>query len=144
MPVTIGNPVEGNNGFGVVTESDALLGSTEAEGPVAVGGDLAFGDSYNVALHTPGTFAASGDAQPTALLVGGAVDHAGSSPSGVLRVLQSGYVKIGDMAGSDVLTQDANGASVDTQVVPRVPGTTRRRASNSPPGSRRTPSPSPV
>ncbi|MFG3172480.1 collagen-binding domain-containing protein [Streptomyces sp. NPDC048200] len=135
----VGNPVAGNNGFGVVTEGDATLGSTEAEGPVAVGGDLHFGDNYNVALHTPGTFTAPGDSQPTPLLVGGAVDHAGSSASGVLRVLQNGYVKVGDMTESDALTQDANGASVNTHVVakgaaydstPRVELTTQQPAAS--------------
>ncbi|MFF8986286.1 collagen-binding domain-containing protein [Streptomyces globisporus] len=116
-PVAIGNPVEGNNGFGVVTESDATLGSTESEGPVAVGGDLTYGGGYNVALNTAGTFTAPGDASPTALLVGGAVDYAGSSPSGVLRVEQGGYVKVGDATGSEALSVDSNGASVNTHVV---------------------------
>ncbi len=116
-PVVIGNPVEGNNGFGVVTEGDATLGSTESEGPVAVGGDLTFGAGYNVALDTPGDFVVPGDARPTALLVGGRIDHAGSSPVGVLRVLQDGYVKIGDETGSTALDRDPNGASVNTRVV---------------------------
>jgi choice-of-anchor A domain-containing protein len=116
-PVVIGNPVEGSNGFGVVTEGDATLGSTESEGPVAVGGDLTFGDGYNVALNTAGGFVAPGDARPTALLVAGAVDWAGSSPVGVLRVLDDGYVKIGDGSGSTALNQDPNGASVSTRVV---------------------------
>ncbi|MFG3236426.1 SpaA isopeptide-forming pilin-related protein [Streptomyces antibioticus] len=116
-PVDIGNPVAGSNGFGVVTESNATFGSTESEGPVAVGGNLTFGSNYNVALNTPGTFTAPGDDQPTALLVGGGVDYAGSSPSGVLQVLQNGYAKIGDTSASDVLITDQNGAEVDTQVV---------------------------
>ncbi|MFG2454534.1 collagen-binding domain-containing protein [Streptomyces sp. NPDC048512] len=116
-PVDIGNPVAGSNGFGVVTEGDATLGSTEAEGPVAVGGNLTYGAGYNVALNTAGTFTAPGDARPTALLVGGAVDYPGSTPSGVLKVLQSGYVKIGDMTGSTALDRDGNGASVNTHVV---------------------------
>ncbi len=117
VPVLIGNPVDGGNGFGVVTEGDATLGSTESEGPVAVGGDLTIGNNYNVALITPGGFFAGGDAQPTALLVGGAFNHPDSSPDGVLRVLQNGYVKIGDMTGSQALIQDMNNASVNTRVV---------------------------
>ncbi|GGZ08232.1 hypothetical protein GCM10010327_43410 [Streptomyces nitrosporeus] len=139
VPVTIGNPVAGNNGFGVVTENDATLGSTESEGPVAVGGDLTYGEGYNVALNDTGTFVAPGDTQPTALLVGGAVNHAGSSPTGVLRVLRGGYVKIGDTTTSDILTQDENGASVNTQVVadgasynstPRIELTTQQSAAS--------------
>lgn len=50
----IGNPVEGNQGFGTIVEHDALLGSTETEGTVALGGDLSFGPGYNVAIHTAG------------------------------------------------------------------------------------------
>ncbi|MFJ8796089.1 collagen-binding domain-containing protein [Streptomyces sp. NPDC102487] len=139
VPVDIGNPVAGSNGFGVVTEGDATLGSTEAEGPVAVGGDLTFGQGYNVALNTAGTFTAPGDTHPTALLLGGAVNYAGSAPSGVLKVLQDGYLKVGNMAGSDALTQDANGASVNTHVVadgaaydstPRIELTTQQTAAS--------------
>ncbi|OAH14560.1 hypothetical protein STSP_20710 [Streptomyces jeddahensis] len=135
--VSIGNPVDGSNGFGVVTEGDAVLGSTESEGPVAIGGDLSFGSGYNVALHTPGSFTAPGDAQPTALLVGGRVDYAASDPTGVLRVLQNGYVKIGDMTGSQVMNTDANGAEVNTHIgrtgggyaaIPHIELTTREPA----------------
>lgn len=115
--VDIGNPVAGNNGFGVVVETDALLGSTESEGPVAVGGDLSYGAGYNVSLHTPGTFRVGTDARPTALLVGGRIDYGAASPVGVLKVLQNGYVKVGDLGGSEVVTKDANDATVKTQVV---------------------------
>jgi choice-of-anchor A domain-containing protein len=135
--VAIGNPVAGNHGFGVVTEGDATLGGGASGGPVAIGGDLTFGDGYRVALHTPGTFTAPGDSRPTALLVGGRVDYTGSSQVGVLTVLRSGYVKIGHMAGGRVLTRDDNGASGDTHVVmsgfpydstPRVELTARQPA----------------
>ncbi|MFB6835223.1 collagen-binding domain-containing protein [Streptomyces hydrogenans] len=115
--VDVGNPVAGGNGFGVVVETDALLGSTESEGPVALGGDLAYGAGYNVALNHPGTFTVGDDPRPTSLLVGGRIDYAGSSPVGVLKVLQNGYLKIGDLTGSDVVTQDANQATVKTRVV---------------------------
>ncbi|MET9672426.1 choice-of-anchor A family protein [Streptomyces sp. NPDC006482] len=139
VAVTVGNPVAGNNGFGVVTEKNALLGSTESEGPVAVGGDLAYGAGYNVSLHTAGTFTAPGDARPTALLVGGRIDYAHSSPVGVLKVLADGYVKVGDATGSDVVTKDGNGATVKTQVTatgaghgstPRIELTTEQPASS--------------
>ncbi|MGW1026079.1 collagen-binding domain-containing protein [Streptomyces sp. NPDC002577] len=137
--LTIGNPLNGNNGFGVITEGDLVLGSTETEGTVAAGGNLAFGAGYNIALHGTGLFTAPGDAEPTALLVGGRVDFANTNPSGVLRILNNGYVKIGDLTGSDVLTQDSNGASVNTQVVvagaayssaPRIELTTRQPAAS--------------
>lgn len=112
-----GNPLDGDNGFGVLVQDDATLGSTETEGSVAIGGDLTYGPGYNVALQTPGTFTAPGDDRPTALLVGGRADHASSSPQGVLKVLSDGYVKIGDGTGSSVLDQDVNNADVNTQVV---------------------------
>nr|WP_276617645.1 collagen-binding domain-containing protein [Streptomyces coryli] len=106
----------GNNGFPVVVEQDALLGSTEMEGPAAIGGDLRFGAGYNVAIHTPGSYVAPGDDAPTALLVGGGVDFPGSDPSGVLRVTD-GQVKIGDTSGAQALNRDANNAAVNTRVV---------------------------
>ncbi|MFZ3561455.1 collagen-binding domain-containing protein [Streptomyces sp. BH055] len=136
--VSIGNPVDGNNGFGVVTEGDAMLGSTESEGPVAIGGNLSFGSGYNVAIHTPGTYTAPGDSQPTALLVGGRVNYTGSAPDGVLKVLQNGYAKIGNMAGSDAKDTDSNGAQVNTHITgtggaydstPRIELTTRETES---------------
>ncbi|MFF4344512.1 collagen-binding domain-containing protein [Kitasatospora sp. NPDC001540] len=114
---SIGNPVEGNLGYNAFVEHDTVLGSTEAEGPIATGGNLAFGSGYNVSLHTPGTFTAPGDAHPAALVVGGRVDFAGSSPDGVLKVLSGGYTKIGDMTGSLAVDRDVNNAQVDTQVV---------------------------
>ncbi|MCG7527484.1 choice-of-anchor A family protein [Streptomyces sp. OfavH-34-F] len=132
-----GNPLAGGQGFGVLVQDDAVLGSTETEGSVAIGGNLTYGPGYNVALHTPGTFTAPGDAHPTALLVGGRIDHAASSPQGVLQVLNDGYVKIGDPAGSSILTEDANNAQVNTRIVeegadyestPRVQETTRQPA----------------
>ncbi|MFC8723478.1 collagen-binding domain-containing protein, partial [Kitasatospora sp. NPDC057198] len=114
---SIGNPVEGNLGYNAFVEQDTTLGSTEAEGPVATGGNLTFGSGYNVSLHTPGTFTAPGDDHPAALVVGGRVDFAGSSPDGVLKVLMDGYTKIGDMTGALAVDRDVNGAQVQTQVV---------------------------
>ncbi|MFE6894182.1 collagen-binding domain-containing protein [Streptomyces sp. NPDC057694] len=135
--VTIGNPVAGNNGFGVITEDDAYLGSTESEGPVAVGGDLRFGAGYNVSLNTAGSYVAPGDQRPTALLVGGRVRYDQSDPAGVLKVLQNGYVKIGDMTGGQALDSDSNGAAANTHIdargtaydaTPRIELSTREAA----------------
>ncbi|MEW1892217.1 collagen-binding domain-containing protein [Streptomyces sp. NPDC085659] len=117
-----GNPLTGDNGFGVLVQDDAVLGSTETEGSVAIGGNLTYGPGYNVALHTTGTFTAPGDDRPTALLVGGRIDHAASSPQGVLQVLSEGYVKVGDTTGSSILDQDSNNAEVDTHIVPEGSG----------------------
>ncbi|MFD3664192.1 collagen-binding domain-containing protein [Streptomyces sp. NPDC058659] len=144
VAVAVGNPVAGNNGFGVVTEKNALLGSTESEGPVAVGGDLAYGAGYDVSLHTAGTFTVPGDARPTALLVGGRIDYADSSPAGVLKVLADGYVKIGDATGSEVVTKDRNGATVKTRVTATGAGhdaTPRIELTNEQPASSVAPAP---
>ncbi|WP_419999091.1 collagen-binding domain-containing protein [Streptomyces boninensis] len=130
----IGNPMAGNNGFSTIVRGDALLGSTEMEGPTAIGGNLRFGPGYNVALHTPGSWTAPGDSEPTALLVNGQVDLADSATSGVLRVI-SGYTKVGDTTGVSIADEDSNGASVNTRVVadgagydstPRIEMTTRQ------------------
>lgn len=112
----------GNLGFGTIVEQNAVLGTTETEGTVAVGGNLAFGPGYNVGLHTAGSYTAPGDSRPTALLVGGHLDAAGSDPNGVLRMLNQSYVKIGDLTGFHALDTDSNGASVFTRVVPATGG----------------------
>ena len=115
---TIGNPMAGNLGFGTVVLGDALLGSTETEGTVAVGGDLSVGPSYNVAIHPTATYTAPGDQRATALLVGGRFDTAGSAPAGILRVENDYYVKVGDLSGVKALDTDTNNASVSTRIVP--------------------------
>ncbi len=88
--------------FGVLVEGDALLAGARVDGPVAVGGDLAFGTDQRVAVRTPGTVTASGDSSPTALLVGGGIDFAGSARHGVLRVMGDGRMKVGDLTGGAV------------------------------------------
>jgi len=102
----LGNPVTGSQGFNVFVLGNATFNATAVQGPVALGGNLAFGPgtlgSFNVATTTAGSFTASGDAQPTGLLVGGTVNWAGSSSTGTLNVQKNGYVKIGNMTGSAV------------------------------------------
>src|SRR5690348_11307681 len=93
------NPVAPTRGFLVMTEGNANLVASENEGTVAVGGDLSFGN-YQIALLDPGTFVVPPDTRPTALVVGGRVDFAGSVPGSRLSVLNSGYVKVGDLTGT--------------------------------------------
>ncbi|MET0829854.1 MAG: collagen-binding domain-containing protein, partial [Microbacterium sp.] len=64
-----------NSGFLVFVEGDVFINADEAEGTLALGGDLAFGTTYNVgAGSTPApTFTAPGDSAPTFLYVGGGV-----------------------------------------------------------------------
>jgi choice-of-anchor A domain-containing protein len=131
--------MDGNLGFGTIVEKDVLLGSTETEGTVALGGNLTFGPGYNVMIHSTGTYTAPGESEPTALLVGGKIDTATSAQGGVLRVENNGYVHVGDMTGVTALDTDMNGAQVDTELVssgaaydssPRVQLTTRQTPSS--------------
>ncbi|MGC5011115.1 collagen-binding domain-containing protein [Streptosporangium sp. DT93] len=110
------NPVSGNNGFTVVVEGDTRLNSNENEGTLAVGGDLILTGDYRVAGQTAGTFVVAGDARPTALVVGGRIDFAQSSPTGRLSVLSNAYVKIGDLTDTFVVDVDGNGALVNTRI----------------------------
>lgn len=145
--VDLGNPVSGNSGFGVLTESDAVLGGVEAHGSVAVGGDLAFGRGTSVASKnrggqgssgsqgnaessngpessdTPrgsdsaGSRAAPGAGRATALLVNGRIDYPNTARDGLLQVLGRGHVKVGNMTGSTALDSDDGGEPVNTQVM---------------------------
>ncbi|WP_428965587.1 collagen-binding domain-containing protein [Micromonospora fluostatini] len=111
------NPVAPTQGFLVMTEGDANLVASENEGTVAVGGDLSFGN-YQIALLDPGTFVVPPDTNPTALVVGGRIDFAGSVPGSRLSVLNGGYVKVGDLTGTVVRDTDNNGAEVATRLLP--------------------------
>ncbi|OAL13469.1 hypothetical protein A4V12_20085 [Streptomyces noursei] len=124
----VGNPMAGNRGFGVVTRRDAVLAGTGSASPVAVGGDLVLGSRYGVAPRREGGYTAPGDRRPTALLVGGAVDLAGSAADGVLKVSGDAYVKVGDLSDSAALATGMDGAPVKTRLVAtgRGYGTTPR------------------
>ncbi|WP_051704563.1 choice-of-anchor A family protein [Glycomyces sp. NRRL B-16210] len=117
-PVTV-DPLAGVEGFNTVSRYGTTLASTEMEGPAAVGGDLTLLGGYNIAAHSAGQFTAPGENVPSALVVAGGVDWPASS--GYARVL-NGYVKIGDLAGTDVLTKDMNQASRTTRAVPAGAG----------------------
>ncbi|SDD86202.1 choice-of-anchor A family protein [Glycomyces harbinensis] len=111
------NPLEKALGFNAFVENRTILASTEAEGPIATGGDLRIEGSYNVMIHDTGSFTAPGDAAPSALVVGGRVDYTVDLATSVVQVLNGGYVKIGDLSGTSVLNTDGNGASVNTHLV---------------------------
>ncbi|WP_244368250.1 choice-of-anchor A family protein, partial [Micromonospora echinofusca] len=116
-PVGPIDPVAATLGFTVMTEGDATVLNSENEGTLAVGGDLRFGN-YQLALNTAGSFIVPGDTNPTALVVGGRVDFAGSVPGTRLQILQNGYAKIGDLTGTFVRNTDNNGALVNTRILP--------------------------
>jgi len=112
--VTALNPIEGNQGFLVVVHDDATLGGDESEGPIALGGDLQFSQFQIIPAVPATTPTLPGDAQATALYVGGQVDFANSS--GILQINNSGYVKIGDLSNAEVRSTDPNNATANTRV----------------------------
>ncbi|MET8067555.1 collagen-binding domain-containing protein, partial [Micromonospora sp. NPDC005313] len=112
------NPVAPALSFGVMTEGDARVVSDENDGTMAVGGNLSFGN-YQLANSTAGSFVVPGDSRPTALVVGGRVDFAGSVPGSRLQVLSQGYAKVGDLTGTFVRDTDDNGAAANTRILPR-------------------------
>ncbi|WP_051704751.1 choice-of-anchor A family protein [Glycomyces sp. NRRL B-16210] len=103
--------------FNAFVENETTLASLEAEGAIATGGNLVVEGSYNVMIHDVGTFVAPGDSAPSALVVGGRMDYTADPATSVVQVLNQGYVKIGDLTGTDVLNTDDNSASVNTRVV---------------------------
>lgn len=80
------NPLEPALGFNAFVETRTTLASTEAEGPIATGGDLVIDGAYNVSMQNTGTFTVGSDTQPSALVVGGglviiaAVHRRGDAP----------------------------------------------------------------
>ncbi|CCH15815.1 conserved exported hypothetical protein [Micromonospora lupini str. Lupac 08] len=116
-PRAVIDPVAPAQGFLVMTQGNGRLLGSENEGTVAIGGNLSF-SNYQVATNTAGSFIVQGDTNPTALVVGGRVDFAGSVPGTRLQVLQNGYVKVGDLTGAFVRNVDNNGALVNTRVLP--------------------------
>ncbi|BCJ74751.1 hypothetical protein CS0771_42950 [Catellatospora sp. IY07-71] len=111
-------PTEAALGFNVFVLGNAALTSNETEGPVALGGNLTIGGNYQVAGNQVGTFTVGTDARPSALVVGGQVNLAGSDAASRLSVLSDGYVKVGDLTGVDVRNIDDNNTmNVDTRIV---------------------------
>ncbi|QNE36932.1 collagen-binding domain-containing protein [Leifsonia shinshuensis] len=107
-----------NSGFTVIAQGNVLLAADESEGTVAVGGNLSFTTSYNVAAHSPAvpTFTAPGDTVPTLLYVRGGVVF---PPTAVnLKVLNGGYTKIGDTATYTAFDHDQNNALINYSIVP--------------------------
>ena len=112
-----------NSGFLVFVEGDVTLNADEAEGTLAMGGNLAFGTSYNIQAGGGPvfpTFTAPGDSGPTYLFVGGGVSWPSVPSAPVLKVLNSGFTKIADTSTYTAGNVDGNGAVSLYQV--RQPG----------------------
>lgn len=122
-----------NSGFLVFVEGDVELNADEAEGTLALGGDLTFESAYNIAAGAvpPATIVTPPDQQPVFLYVGGGIDWPENAGL-ILRVLNNGFVKIGDTSTYDAASVDQNGAAVAWHVFqpgatyesqPRIEGT---------------------
>ncbi|MFE7845826.1 collagen-binding domain-containing protein [Microbacterium sp. NPDC057407] len=114
----LGQLVDGhaaNSNFLVFVEGDAQLNADEAEGTVAVGGDLAFNSSYNI-FSSRDTFTVPGDARPVFLYVGGGIQWPANGS--VLKILQDGYAKVGDTSTYVAFNTDQNNAVRDFRIVP--------------------------
>lgn len=100
-------------GFNVFLEKNATFTNNETEGPVAMGGNLTIGASYQVSTNYTGTYTVNG--VKVTLLVGGKVIYSGGNS---LQVNQNGYVKIGDSTGSYVWYKDNNNAYSPIRITP--------------------------
>ncbi len=117
-----GNPLDPAEGFNVFTSGDFYASNIHSEGPIAAGGDFYVDtNGYYTNGRNTADFVdtASGDTQPTSLLVGGQVLWTGNY---TLQLQGNSYVKIGDDSNIDVLNEDQNGTSVNTRIVPTGQG----------------------
>ncbi|MCB0608650.1 MAG: choice-of-anchor A family protein, partial [Lewinella sp.] len=108
------NPLTPAQGFNAFIEGAASFTSGDADGAIALGGNLTLNGTYATTGATAGSFTAPGDSKPTGLLVGGRVFY--TSGQGI-TVNQNAYVKIGNMTGSLALDVDGNNASSNLRVV---------------------------
>lgn len=133
-PVGHGLARTANSGFLVFVEGDVVLNADEAEGTIAVGGDLSFLTAYNIIAARP-TYTADGDDSFVALHVDGGVVWPDDG-SLILRMLGGqGYAKIADASTYDVPDAAGQsfrivepGATFDSQ--PRIEGTITQSAAS--------------
>jgi LruC domain-containing protein/choice-of-anchor A domain-containing protein len=104
--ITAQSPTAPALNFNVFVKNAATFTSSEAEGPVAIGGDLTIGGNYNVSTKNKFSYQVSG--VNIGLLVGGKVNYIGGNG---LQVLNNGYVKIGNQNGSKAWYLDNNNAA---------------------------------
>ncbi len=92
---------------------DAEMSTSETEGPMAIGGDLKIKGNHDVAAHTAGTFEVGG--LKIGLLVNGKVHYVSGNS---FKVLNNGYVKIGNQNSSKVWYKDGNNAYSPIRITP--------------------------
>lgn len=122
-----------NSGFLVFVEGDVQLNADEAEGTIALGGNLSFASPYNIGAGAapPPTIVTPPDTQPVYLYVGGGITWPDDDGL-ILRVLGNGVAKIADTGTYDAASVDQNGAAGPWRVFepgatyesqPRIEGT---------------------
>ncbi len=106
------NPLAPTQEFNVFLENGATLITNETEGPIAMGGNLTFGNNnnYQVAIHSAGSFRVNNI--PVGLLINGRVFY----NSGNQIQVNNGNVKIGNGTGSTVWYRDNNNAATNIQI----------------------------
>lgn len=102
-------------GYNIFTEGDLRPKTNESEGPIATGGDLIIDGNFSVSVHNAGSFLVGG--KPIALMVHGKVVYTSGNN---LKVLNNGYVKIGNPSGSNVWYFDQNNAASPIRITPNT------------------------
>ncbi|MBI1184551.1 choice-of-anchor A family protein [bacterium] len=101
-------------GFNVFVKNNVTLSTNETEGAIAMGGNLTLNGSYTVAGHTAGTFKDAGDANASALVIGGSIYY--TSGSGI-NVVNNGFVKLCNTTGSNIYDWDVmNNHAMNTRI----------------------------
>ncbi len=113
--ITAQSPTSPAQGFNLFVNSGASFYSSDAEGPIALGGDLTIGGNYSVSAHN--NFVYQLNKTNIGLLVGGKVNYnAGNN----FQVLNNGYVIIGNQNGSKVWYTDQNNAASPIRITPNT------------------------
>ena len=112
LHVNAQSPTDPALGFNVFVQNGATLVSSETEGPVAIGGDLTIGGSYNISTNNTGFF--NVDGVPVTLVTGGKVIY----NSGILTIDQNGYVQLGNCTGSTIWYTDMSGYYSPMRITP--------------------------
>ncbi|MBK7008866.1 MAG: Ig-like domain-containing protein [Saprospiraceae bacterium] len=109
------NPIDGNQGFQIITEGNfTSTGGHHIHGPLAVGGNLIINNSATgeINMDNTGSYIFPGDGSTsTGLMVAGSVTWT----AGNLKVLSNKYIHIGSGSGS---ASGDNGTNNNTQVYP--------------------------
>jgi len=98
--------------FNVFVRNGVTLIGGDSDGPIAMGGDLTLNGLFTAAGQTGGSFYDNNEDQPASLVVNGKINYV--SNEGIH--LNKGYVKIGDVSGSNTHGRDQNNAISNTRI----------------------------